>query len=533
MARRFAARRSLMTPSRPSRTAVRRLRPTESAVARRGRIQRRIGHDPAVRTADEIREALGDLVGVALSDNIAERARGVASLRRLGGRDWLRLDDVARGPAWSPGLVTGDPGQLAVGLSEQSGLVAVVLSMHADGHYRQRATRVLAARPGPLSAAALAVRCLDHVAQVRGDALAGLLAHTSPDDVGSAVAVLAAGAQRARAGEVLARYTHQILAATGGPANILALRASPDPGVQRWACRVSLAHDLVSASDVVTAVLGEADQWVRVHLTRWLRGRASVQQLLSLVASKFVDGRLVAAELLPDAELADGWLHALLLDASPRVREVAQGRAGPLGVDVAAFYRTTLDLGGPRRTARCIAELGRLGDASDVPRMVSSLEHAAQSVRAAAVTALGRLDRAAALASLEPMLLDPGARVSAAASLALVRAGAGAQAAVAAWSSGLPGSRRAAWRLHRASGRWNRVEASLRAATDADPALRRLGSTDLIDWLRQSAATCWHVPDDDQRARLSALLDECGLDEHVRRQIAFHAGIPFVARSDR
>lgn len=486
-----------------------------------------------MRAASEIREAFGDLAGVALCDDIARRARGVASLRGLGGRDWLRLDDVARGPAWSPGLFTGDPGQLAAGLSEPSGLVAVVLSMHPDGHHRQRATRALAARPGPLCAAALAVRCLDHVAQVRDDALAGLLAHTSPDEVGPAVAILSAGAQRAHAGEVLAGYTRQILAATGGPGSVLALRTSPDPGVRRWACRVSLAHDLVSVSDVVTAVLGEADQWVRGHQTRWLRGRASVQQLLSLVAGKFVDGRLLAAELLPDADLADGRLQTLLLDASPRIRELAQERAGRLGVDVAAFYRAELGLGAPRRTARCITELGRLGDASDAPRMVSSLAHAARSVRAAAVTALARLDRGAALASLEPMLLDPGARVSAAASLALARAGAGASAAVAAWSSGLPGSRRAAWRLHRASGRWNRVEASLRAATDADPALRQLGATDLVGWLRQAAATSWQVPDDHQRARLSALLDECRLDDHVRRQIAFHAGIPFVTRSDR
>lgn len=57
---------------------------------------------------------------------------------------------------------------------EPAGVVATVTSWHVNGRVRERATRILGESRGSLRGAALSVRLLDHVPQVRAAAFAGL-----------------------------------------------------------------------------------------------------------------------------------------------------------------------------------------------------------------------------------------------------------------------------------------------------------------------------------------------------------------------
>jgi hypothetical protein len=77
----------------------------------------------------------------------------------------------------------------------------------------------------------------------------------------------------------------------------------------------------------------------------------------------------------------------------------------------------------------------------------------------------------------------------------------------------------------RGSGRWNRVEADLLAATDADPRMAGLGRSGVLNWLQSQAATTWDVLPGAQRDRIGDLLDRSGLSDGDRHRIAFHVGL--------
>jgi len=143
-------------------------------------------------TPTEARAALATLVEAAKGGTRDAWTSGAQLLEACDGRTWLLLDDVARsyGPADAYGLpVSGTSGWLGSDLDEPSGFVAAITSLHVDGRIRQRATQALTHRTGPLATAALAVRALDHVQQVREDALAGLRSRGRPATAGPALAV--------------------------------------------------------------------------------------------------------------------------------------------------------------------------------------------------------------------------------------------------------------------------------------------------------------------------------------------------------
>jgi hypothetical protein len=112
----------------------------------------------------------------ALARSLAEATAGAppaaarmqAQLAELSGREWLRLDGSARqtylGQApldW----VAGWPERLST--ADDGGVTAVAASMCRDGRVREAAVAALARTPGPVAAAALAVRAADWVPQVR------------------------------------------------------------------------------------------------------------------------------------------------------------------------------------------------------------------------------------------------------------------------------------------------------------------------------------------------------------------------------
>lgn len=446
----------------------------------------------------------------------------------LDGRAWLLLDQAAR--AWQPeqgAAVSGAAGWLGPSLREPSGFVAAVTSMHADGRVRQRATRVLADVEGPLASLALAARLLDHAPQVRQEAERGVLRRRAPADVAAVLDVVLAARRRWRAPETLVLVRSLV---DGGASTGLAsaLEQADRPRARRWA--LTLAHERghLSVDRLLADVAVERDQWVRPAFARWLAELADPARLRPLLTSRAADVRLVALTHVPDDVLTDRDLLALLTDAAPRVRDLARRRATTRGIDVAGCYRAIV--AGPDVPARsvvaCVDGLTAVGDARDLDLLVAALRHHSARVRSAAVDGVARrAGRAEAVTTLGPLLLDTSARVALTAARALGRLGVPAAVGEDAWASPQPWSRRAAWRLSRGRGSWNRVEADLRAATDADPALAGAGLRGIRAWLEHGAATTWAVLPEEQRSRIADLLERAPVGEAQRRALLFHAGL--------
>jgi hypothetical protein len=491
-------------------------------------------HDVGVLTTTEAREMLLRLAAAATRGSAAQRAAAISELEHLEGRDIVRLDDNARVVGWSGAApVSGTTAWRDVDLGEESRLVAAIGSMHADGRLRERAVMVLAGRPGRLHAALLAVRCVDHVPQVRQAAQLGLAAHSEVVEAWVVLPVLLAVCGRVAASDALIGYENALLARHGDGV-VRDLRASTDRATRRWALGRCLARDLLSVDDLAAAARAEHDQLARGWCAERLAATADPVVVRALLANRHVEGRLAALTHLPDEHLSETDVEAALLDRSARVREVAQWRARRRGIDPLVVYRDALKAPQPpRRTAACLAGLAGLGDRGDAATVEPLLRDLSPSVRAAAIRALAALHDAASMpTSVPPMLLDDSPQVATAAADALTSAPARTVASVlnAAWRSDQVWSRRAAWRLQRNRGRWDRVEADLRAATDDDETLASLGRAGLSNWLTYNAATTWARPSAEQAARVAELLDLQRVAEETTRLVAFHAAIP---RRDR
>lgn len=483
-------------------------------------------------TPSEARATIATLVEAAKGDKYEAWTSGARWLDECDGRTWLLLDDVARayGPAEAYGVpVSGTRGWLSSNLTEPTGFVAAVTSLHADGRIRQRAAHVLAGRPGRLRAAALAVRCLDHVAQVRDDALAGLLPQAGAERAEVVIGVLLAGQGRRYAPETLTAFLGQ-LESVLSPSELLGLlRGSRDRRVRRWVHVYAHRQALLDADALIALVGGERDQWLRAEAARWFGAVADATQFAALLDSRFVDGRLLALTKLDDKDLSSDQILTLLEDPFARVRESAQWRARRRGLDVRDTYRSWLS-SGERTGARLAASLdaiASLGTAADANLVAAHLQSGSVRVRASAAAAVAVLaDTTRARELLHPVLLDDSPRVAAAAARGLVRAGATGADAETAWADTQRAwTRRAAWRLSRGGGSWARVVADLRAASDPDAVLSGLGRAGLRNWLDTAAATTWGQPSVAHRAQIEQLLPRVGLSLRERRLLAFHAGV--------
>ena len=476
------------------------------------------GHDPGVLTAVEARAELVAMLVVA-AGRAGGRPEAWSRLAGLAAGDLVRVDDQARtgwgwrGSPWDPRPVR---------LSD--GLDTALASLHPDGRVREQAVQAFAGRGEPSWAALLAVRCVDHVTQVRAAAVDGLVARVSPEDADAAVPVLLAVRGRRHGPEALAAYVDAL---PNRPGALRRLLGSADRRTRRWAFSTCSELGLLSVAELVDAVQDRRDQVVRRTAARAIGRSVEPEVLRSLLTGRYAEARLAALSALRDDRLSDADLRTALLDRSPALRDTARLRAARRGVDVAGFYRQVLETAStPRAVAAALLGLGWVGDPGDVPAVERRLADPQASVRAAAVRALAaRADPERVARGAGPLLLDPSPRVAAAAAAALVTARAPA-AEEAAWSSMQPWSQRAAWRLGRARGGWDRVEADLRIAVDEDPWLAALGRDSVLNWLRTTAATTWNRPSPAQADRMRDLLAAAALDPHTTRQIAFHAGLP-------
>jgi hypothetical protein len=382
-----------------------------------------------VLTFSQARELAAGFARAVTEGGPADWSAGAARLSEFDGRLWLVVDEAARSHTYGTGTpVSGTRGWLADSVSEPTGFVAVVTSLHADGRIRQRATRVLARGTGRLWPWGLALRTIDHVPAVRAEALQGLLPRLDADAAEPVLAVLLAGRRRQHAAAALDSVRASLLMRLPPSELATSLFSSEFREVRRWAFEFAHQHGLLTVDRLVAAVQSERDQLLRASCARWLVDVASPTQLRTLLHARSVDARLTALTYLPDEELTDEVLLPLMADRAARVRTTARWRARRRSVDVAGWYRAQLAArkGSPSFVAACLDGLSVVGSAGDLDVFLGALGAASPTVRSAAVTGVGALgEREQTCAVLDRLLLDSSPRVSSKAARVLARAGAG------------------------------------------------------------------------------------------------------------
>ncbi|MBT9254450.1 hypothetical protein KMZ32_01920 [Phycicoccus sp. MAQZ13P-2] len=466
----------------------------------------------------------------------------LVALSDLNGTDWLALDEAARawhdqerpvtGPEWGAALARADLGTV------EGARVAVTAALHTSGYVRADAVLVLSggvpSRALPAVAGVFALRLLDHVPQVRA-AAASLPLLVDAEAAAVALDVALAGSGRRHGPEAMARVVEALPQEPA--ARFALLRSSSRRSVRRWTLQQAYRAGLLDATFLVEAATRDRDQWVRAAAARWLARSASPSELLPLLHVPRVEAQLAALTGLPDDLLDREVLTDLLSARAPRVRAQAASRARRLGLDVEAHLRRVLadEQSLPREVAAVLSELSLSGDRRDVPAAAARSNNDSPRVRAAALAVLAaHTDPAERPSLLAPRLLDPSPKVATSAARLLARTHPGSALAREAWSSSQAGSRRAARRLQRAAGGWDRVLADVRAATDPDRGIAAVGIAGVASWLTRDAANTWQPMTSAQRSELSELLTRATLPEQTRRVVAFHAGIsPVPPRATR
>jgi hypothetical protein len=472
-----------------------------------------------------VRDLAERLAGTVLSLDPWAPARMRTRLARLSGRDWLRLDESMRRQYRSPlDDVTGWPSRLG---ADDGGIAAAAGSMYRDGRVREAAVAVLAGTPGPVAAAALAVRAADWVAPVRSAAAAAVRERTAAEDVVVIVPVLLAMEDRLR-GRLAAKAILAGLAA-GAAGTLAGLSAAGERGSRLWALSARAGRDLLTAGELEARAMGDRDPVVAAWCATQLAARFGWQPAGAgprLLGSARAAVRAFALEHLDDDLLPREVLRGMLADRSGMVRAVARWRWARAGQDPGPVYRELLTAPRPRPVAAALDGLDDLGDDSLPEAAWPFLAHPSPRVRYAAVLAVGRHSPPGDLpARLSPALRDESGKVAGAA-LRYLRGYRLAPAVLEELdAAGTRRSRLTALAIRQRLSPWDRVGADLTAIGDPDPELARTGRADLLSWLRRDAATAYGRPSAEQAALIAARLAASPLTSEQRRKVAFVTGI--------
>jgi hypothetical protein len=481
----------------------------------------------------------------ALVASIAEAIAGrdaaglvgvVARLGALSGPQWLRLDQEARRgwPGDSPLDMRGIGYQLLAeakaGQDPFALVTAVAVSMVRDGHARQAAIAVLSRLPGPVAGAALAVRAGEWVAQVRSTAWVAVRARTTSADAAGIVPVMLALRNRWQGNRPAVAY---LAALAVGDAELLSALAgsAADRSCRLWALGVLGDRGLLSAGPLLSRALGDRDPVVAEWCARRLAdepGSVPPEAWEGLLSCAWAGVRAVSLKSVPEEQLDRDRLHEMLLDGSGAVRAVARWKCKRRGDDPAPVYREALQRDPvPRKVAAALDGLAEDHDCS-LPGVAGPfLAHPSSRVRCAAARAYaGHAAIGDVIARLTPLLFADSAKVAATALAFLADAGLSAGTLEALDAAGTPRSRRTALTIRQRQGTWDRVHADLVAINGPYPELASSARDDLLNWLRNGAATAYGAPRPGQVGQIAALLAAAsGLTAAHRRQVAFAAGI--------
>ncbi|HJY56536.1 MAG TPA: hypothetical protein VJ418_09150, partial [Streptosporangiaceae bacterium] len=386
----------------------------------------------------------------------------------------------------------------------------------------------LARAPGPVAAAAPAVRIADWVPEVRSAASAALAPRTGFEDAAAIIPVLLALQRRQRGRRAVAGYLAGV--AAGPVATLQALAASGDRSRRLRAWQVLASRSLLAADELTARAVRDPDLVVALWCARSLAspgGDLPPGIGPRLPGSARAGVRAFAAGHVSDDQLTTQALRGLLLDRCGAVRSVARWRWRQQYADPGPVYHAVLGAASqPRQIAAALQGLDEDRDDSLPATAVPFLTHASPAVRRAAAQAIGHHAAASDIVSLlAPLLLDSSGKVAATA-LRYVR-GRALPASVLASLDGADTarSRRLALSLRQSSGTGNRVHADLAAINDHDRNLAEAARKDLLAGLQHGAATSYGKPGPAQAGQIAGLLAASRLSQHQRREIAFVAGI--------
>jgi hypothetical protein len=493
-----------------------------------------------------------DTAGRTLAESLAEAvteanpdtaARVMTRLAGLDGRGWLRLDESARRTYWGQwplgqvtgwwlrlGRVTGWRLQLA---GDDGGLAAVAGSMWRDGRVREAAVAMLARTPGPVAAAALAVRTADWVPQVSSAAVAAAVGRTGVEDAAVVVPIMLALRERRRGRQAADRY---LAGLAEGPVETLAeLGQSGERSARLWALDALAGRGLLTAGELEARAMRDRVPVVALWCARQLAAPSG--QLPAGAGPRLLGSARAAVRGFAAGHLADDLfprevLRAMLADRSGPVRSVARWRWTRRGEDPGPVYRELLAAPLPRQVAAALEGLDDGGDSCLPTAAVPFLAHPSPRVRCAAVHAVGRHSEPGDIpARLAQVLRDESAKVVTAA-LQYLRGYPLPPGVLAELDmTGTSRSRRTALAIRQRLSPWDRVQADLTAISGPDPDLAEIGRTDLLAWLQHDAAHTYGKPPPAQSAQIAALLANSTLTGTQREAVAFVAGIRTPATS--
>jgi hypothetical protein len=433
--------------------------------------------------------------------------RAESVMARWAPRLWLELDGARLDAGqWYADAVDPLGGwSAAAGRSGVSELLLVLASTHRDGHLRERLARQLVRQSGRLASAALALRAVDHVSQVRKVAREALEQRRDSQNASVIMPILLAADERQTALGAADRYRDQLSDETRRT-----LVESPDRATRRNAIETAP----LPSSRLVEVAASDPD--LRCRLLAARRALAlDGSTVAALLAAGPASVQALAVDVAPD-ELILPQITKLLLDRSPSLRLSARTRARKLGIDPASEYRTRL----PMRTA--VLGLGETGTAADVDTLLTLQgENFGMPTRRAAVHAFGWLaPTGVALARLPPLLDDeqPGVVREAARQLRRLRFTLTGEPLDRALRSPQDWTRQAALWLTPKRG-WARFIATLTLYNDANDGLRETARSTL-------SAPIQGWPSNSQATRLQAALDAASLPAGLARTVRFHAGLP-------
>jgi len=465
------------------------------------------------------------LAGTVLSGAPEAPARMLARLAQLSGREWLRLDESMRRPYRSPlDDVTGWPSRLG---ADDGGVAAVAGSMDRDGLVREAAVAALAGTPGPVAAAALAVRTADWVPPVRSAAIAAARQRTGLEDVAAVVPVVLAMRERFRGRQVAEAYLTGLAAGAAG--TLTGLSAAGERSGRQWALAALAGRGLLAAGQLEARAMHDRDPVI----ARWCAGQLAgpsgqlpAPAWRRLLGSARAPVRAFAVRHLADGQFPREVLRRMLADRSGMVRSVARWRWSLAGEDPGLVYRELLTSPLARQVAAALDGLDDLGDGILPEAAVPFLADPSPRVRHAAVHAVGRHSQPGDLpARLAPALRDDSGRVAKAALRYLRGYPLTPGVLEELDAADTPRARLTALAIRQRLSPWDRVCADLAAIGDPDPDLARTGRADLLSWLQRDAATAYGRPSADQAAQIAARLATSTLTSQQRREVAFVAGI--------
>lgn len=448
-------------------------------------------------------------------------------LARLDGRDWIRLDDAAR--PWFTGSPLAPIQDWPALLADPDLPGAVAGSMHQDGRVRQLAVQVLNPMPGPVPAAALAVRTADPVLPVRTGAWQGISSRTEPVELAAIVSVLLLLLDRRRSRHQAYAYLAGL--AGGAPDLLVVLSGTGDRSTRLWALAALERRRLLTRSGLTARAERDPDPMVALWCARHL---VTDDRLPDGIAGRLFSSaravvRAFAVTHAPAADLTPDRLQALLLDRSGAVRSVSQGRWTRLRGDPAPVYRAVLATSGTtaRRRAAALQGLDDLTSVDALDHAVALIADPSPRVRLIVAGIIGRRGTGDDLTRyLHRLLQDEASKVVTAAVKYSRRAGTVPAGTLDRLDrDGTARSRRIALSLRQSQGSWNRVEADLRAIGGDDAELAGQAGTDLGNWLQHGAATAYGRPAPDQARRLATLLQAPAVTAGHRQAISGLAGL--------